>query len=190
MRRSPVERHFLPTRVVARSALILGVALLALAGLAYAAGVRLNLSDSIPRGLYRRVNAPVVRGSLVLACLPPDIATMAREREYMPLGSCGDGSAPVGKTVVAVANDTVDVAERGVFVDGLLVPNSAPLEIDSRGRILPVLRLRRHLVPRAEVWLVSSYSARSFDSRYFGGIATTAVVSALRPILLTKSLDR
>jgi conjugative transfer signal peptidase TraF len=159
---------------------------LSLAGVAYAAGVRVNLSRSIPQGFYRRIDAPIVRGSLVLACLPQRIAALAREREYVHQGSCGDGNAPVGKTVVAVANDIVDVTERGVFVDGRLVANSAPLGRDSRGRVLPTLRLRRHVVPPGEIWLVSSYSDRSFDSRYFGGIAATGVLSVVRPILLVK----
>src|SRR5215467_14375871 len=105
MRRSPSDRQVLGSRIVARSTLILSIALLSLAGVAYAAGVRLNLSRSIPQGLYRRIDAPIVRGSLVLTCLPRRIAALARERDYVHQGSCGDGSAPVGKTVVAVAND-------------------------------------------------------------------------------------
>jgi len=186
MAQSPLGSRRHGNHSAARGILIIGPSILALAGAAHVAGVRLNLSGSIPPGFYRTMDAPIVRGSLVLACLPARFASLARGREYLRTGSCADGSTPVGKTVAAVANDTVDVTERGVFVDGRLIPNSVPLERDSRGRILPALRLRRHVVPDGQVWLISSYSPRSFDSRYFGELAATEIISRIQPILLEK----
>lgn len=164
----------------------LGLTLLGLAALAYAGGVRVNLSGSIPPGLYRETSGRVTRGVIVLACLPPGVSSFARARGYVPSGSCDDGSAPVGKVVVAQARDTVDITTGGVSVNGRLLPNSAPLEQDSNGRPLPTLRIAKHVVASGEVWLVSSYSRHSFDSRYFGGIATTRVIERIEPLLTRK----
>lgn len=155
----------------------IGVALLAIAVVAYASGIRLNMSGSIPPGLYRMTGGPPVRGVTILACLPSAAAQFARDRGYVPSGSCDDGSAPVGKVVAAAAGDTVQVSDLGVFVNGALLRNSAPLVHDSKGRPLPVLRVAAHVVPNGEIWLVSSYSPQSFDSRYVGGIAASRVRS-------------
>ena len=169
-------------RGISRTLPGVGAALLAIATLAYVSGVRLNLSGSIPPGLYRITSGPPARGATILACLPPASARFGRARGYIPSGSCDDGSAPVGKIVAAVRGDTVQVSALGVFVNGTLLRNSAPLARDASGRPLPVLRIAAHVVPDGEIWLVSSYSAHSFDSRYFGGIAVSRVRSRVEPL--------
>jgi conjugative transfer signal peptidase TraF len=163
-----------------------GVSCFGMASVAYVTGVRLNTTGSIPPGFYKISRGPVTRGNMVLACLPSEVAAFARARDYVPSGSCADGSAPVGKIVAAMAGDTVDVSSHGVAVNGALVPNSAPLRYDTEGRLLPAMRLSRHVVGASEVWLVSSYSSRSFDSRYFGGIDASRVITRIRPLLTSR----
>lgn len=165
----------LRSRSLTRAILGVGLASFGLAGVAYAAGVRLNLTGSIPRGVYRVTSGPVVRGATVLACLPSSIAAFARSRGYVPSGSCDDGSAPVGKTLAALPGDTVGVTDSGVYVNGRLLPNTAPLSRDSNGRPLPRLRIDRYVVPPGKAWLLSSYSPRSYDSRYYGAIDVTHI---------------
>jgi type IV secretory pathway protease TraF len=41
----------------------------------------------------------------------------------------------------------------------------------------------RYIVGSGEIWLVSSYSPRSFDSRYFGPVKVGRVVATVRPVL-------
>ena len=162
----------------------LGVGVFAVAATGYGLALRLNLTDSIPPGLYRVVDQPFGRGSTVLACLPKPVADFARSRGYVPRGSCEDGSAPVGKRVAAVAGDTIEVLDRGVLVNGQLLPNSAPLARDSQGRALPRLPTAIHVVRSGEVWLVSSHSTRSYDSRYFGGIPESRITARVEPVLI------
>src|SRR5439155_25992925 len=50
--------------------------------------VRLNVSPSVPLGLYRMVDEPVERGVLVVACGPLTAARLARESGYLIRGSC------------------------------------------------------------------------------------------------------
>jgi type IV secretory pathway protease TraF len=40
----------------------------------------------------------------------------------------------------------------------------------------------RYVIPPGEVWLVSTFSPRSWDSRYFGPVPASAIVSALTPL--------
>lgn len=150
---------------------------------AYALGFRLNLSASIPPGVYRVTKDPVAKGSLVLVCLPPTLSAFARSRDYVRAGSCKDGNAPVGKVVAAAAGDTVDVTANGLIVNGERLSNTRALANDGRGRALPHIESGRYVVRTGQIWLVSSYSTRSFDSRYFGPVPIDRIVSTVRPIV-------
>lgn len=174
------------TRRIGRGTIAIAIALLGVATVAYIAGVRMNLSGSIPPGLYQIAGGPVARGAIVLVCLPPPTAAFARVRGYVPSGSCADGSAPIGKTVAASHGDTVDVAPNGIAVNGHGLLNSRPLGVDSQNRPLRPFAPGRYVVGQDEVWLVSSYSARSFDSRYFGPVKIARIVARVRPFLRTR----
>src|SRR4051794_13163721 len=78
------------------------LSMLALSSLSYVTGLRLNLTGSIPIGLYRVIGdaSNLKRGDVVLACLPPFPADLAHSRGYVPRGSaCAGALAPVGKIV-------------------------------------------------------------------------------------------
>jgi conjugative transfer signal peptidase TraF len=146
-------------------------------------GLRVNLTGSLPVGLYAVVathEAPT-RGALVLVCLSRAVADFARDRGYVPRGGlCPGGVMPVGKPVFAVPGDTVTVTADGLFLDGTLASNSRPLSADRRGRPLAGVRNGRYVVGPAELWVVSQYSASSFDSRYFGPVPLSSVRGRVR----------
>lgn len=151
-------------------------------------GIRLNLTGSLPVGLYLETAGVTTRGSLVLACLPLPVASFARVRGYIPRGRCPGGAAPVGKLVVAVTGDTVVVRATGVEVNQRTIPNSQPLARDSRGRQLPSARVGQQVVRTGELWLVSPYSPLSFDSRYFGPVSARSVLTLARPLWTAERL--
>src|SRR2546425_7700372 len=133
------------------------------------AGLRLNLTGSLPVGLYRAAGAASARGALVLVCLPPEGAAFARARGYVPRGgACPGGVVPLGKPVLASVGDTVTVTPTGLLVNEAPVPNSQARAMDRKGRPLPQLPTGRYVVRPGTVWILSSYSPFSFDSRYFG----------------------
>ena len=147
------------------------------------AGVRLNLTSSLPAGLYLMTRRAPTRGAIVLVCLPSEVATFARVRGYVPRGTCASWTAPVGKTVLAVPGDTVAVVPEGLQVNGVPVPTSLPRVSDSRGRPLPSLSLGHYVVRRGELWLLGRHTL-SFDSRYFGPVASSSVVAVVRRLLV------
>jgi conjugative transfer signal peptidase TraF len=188
-------------RMVAGSTLAL-VGLLALPMLLFGPPpLSINVSGSLPVGLYwtgslpepgnapgetisggRGRNLGFEVGMIVSACLPPQAATSALERGYLPEGTCPSGAAPVGKFIAALPGDTVDVTDSGSFVNGALLPNSAPLLRDSKGRAMPRLR-GRIVLAEGTAWLYSGHSPRSFDSRYYGPVPLSGVRGQLFPLL-------
>jgi conjugative transfer signal peptidase TraF len=150
---------------------------------AHILGLRVNLSPSIAPGIYRLTNDPIARGTTVLVCLPPPLSALARSRGYISAGSCVDGNAPIGKVVAAVVGDTVEVTNTGLAVNGERLPNTRPLVNDHDGRALPHVAHGRYVVPADQIWLISTHSSRSFDSRYFGPLSSTQIVSRVRPVL-------
>src|SRR2546422_2428892 len=97
------------------------------------AGLRVNLSGSMPIGLYRVSNGPPAKGAMVLACLPASVAMFARSRGYVPSGRCPGATAPIGKVVLAMAGDSVQVTGAGLIVNRRPVQNTAPLAVDAAG---------------------------------------------------------
>ena len=152
------------------------------AGVTWFAGLRVNLSGSMPIGLYRVSNEPAVSGAVVLACLPKDLALFARSRGYVPSGSCPGGTAPIGKVVLAMLGDSVEVTRAGLHVNGHPVPNTKPLVVDAAGRLLARFPDGTYVVGPDELWLYSAYSKRSFDSRYFGPLPLSCVLNRVLPL--------
>lgn len=170
-------------RRIARLAVLAATPTLGFVAAAYAFGLRLNLSPSIAPGIYRVTNEPIERGATVIACLPTELSALARARDYISAGSCADGNAPIGKRVAAFPGDTVTLTPRGLSVNGLALPNTRPLARDQQGRPLAHLAYGQYLVNVGQIWLVSTHSSRSFDSRYFGPVPASSIVSRVRPMI-------
>ena len=146
------------------------------------AGLRVNLSGSMPIGLYRVSTKPAARGAMVLACLPIDVAVFARSRGYVPHGPCPGATAPIGKVVLAMVGDSVEVTAEGLLVNGRPVQNTKPLAVDAAGRSLRRFPDGTYIVGQDDVWLYSPYSKRSFDSRYFGPLPVSSIRNRVLPL--------
>jgi conjugative transfer signal peptidase TraF len=144
-------------------------------------GLRLNTSPSLPVGLY--IATTDASANLVEFCPAEPFATLSIIRGYRDPGTCRDGGAPLLKPVIAKAGDLVELSARGISVNGSFLPNTAPLSKDTKGRPLEPWPFGRFLVPSGTVWVASSYHSRSFDSRYFGPLSTTAIRNRLKAFL-------
>lgn len=136
-----------------------------------------NPSDSVPRGWYRirRIDdaSSLSANSIVLARLPTDVATFAAQRGYLPAG------VPILKRIGAMAPQSVCVRDPEVRIDGALV--GAVRAQDGLHRPLHGWAQCRRLV-EGELFLLSATNPASFDSRYFGPIAASAVLGVARPV--------
>jgi conjugative transfer signal peptidase TraF len=168
-------------RGVRRTALAAVVVCIATFQLCGFLGVRINTSPSLPMGLY--ITTPDADANLVEFCPVEPFATLSIVRGYRDPGACRDGAAPLLKPVIASAGDVVEVSARGISVNGALLPNTAPLTRDTKGRHLEAWPSGRYVVDPGTIWVVSSYHPRSFDSRYFGPLSTAAIRHRLKPFL-------
>ena len=164
------------------------VVVLIITVMAGALGLRINSSDSVPLGLWREepvVSGALTRGTVVAVCPPAaPIFAMAHDRHYLSKGWCPSGLEVMFKPIAAAAGDVVVVDSQGVSVNGGLLLRSAPLKADAAGRALPAWPAGTYRVPSGYVWTVSSYSPRSFDSRYFGPLPVSQVRGVVQPLWL------
>lgn len=151
---------------------------------AYAAGYRVNTTASMPLGLWRVLPAKTIaRGDVVWVCPPENsIFREARRFGFVPAGFCKGDFNPLLKPVAAIAGDEVRVRDNGIYVNGELLPNSAPAVRDAMGRRLPRVPRRDFVVKPGQVWLISTYNPASFDSRYFGPLDTSLIVGHAEPV--------
>ena len=157
------------------------VLLLGLFQVSASLGLRINTSPSLPVGLY--VTTVETRSELVEFCPPEPYARLAIIRGYRDAGNCPDGAAPLLKPVVAKTGDVVEVSQQGLIVNGHRLPNTVAASADTKGRSLNSWPFGRYQVRPETVWVASSYHPRSFDSRYFGPIPTSAIRDHVRPLV-------
>jgi len=176
--------------------MLLVAGLLAVWRLAPKVPLRVNLSDSIPIGLYRfspigsKDASKLKVGTIVLACLDRRWSTYGVERRYLGRGSCPGNASPIGKPIVATAGAIVGVTGRGVVVNGKLLENTRPMPHDHAGRVVEGIAPGDYVVERGYVWLVANHIALSWDSRYFGPVPISGVIGVLRPMLVVRRTAR
>jgi conjugative transfer signal peptidase TraF len=145
--------------------------------------LRLNLSKSMPRGLYRVTNRGALRrASLVAVCIDHELAVLAAERHYIGAGSCPTGTEPLLKVVVAEQGDVVETSESAVSINGARLAASATSVTDSAGRVLEHFPWGEHRLAHGEFWVFSERD-RSWDSRYFGPVRIEEVAGVVEPLL-------
>lgn len=167
------------------AAVLISVTLTAaiVAGLGYAAGLRVNTTGSIPVGVYRLTDSPVEKGQYVMFC-PPDrpLFREAQKRGYIGAGFCPGGLGDMMKKILAAKGDQVTFTPEGVKVNDVLVPFSKPLNTDPSGRMLPHLSGTISLQD-GEYLLMTDRSRVSFDARYFGVVTASQIQSVLKPVI-------
>lgn len=132
-----------------------------------------NPTKSAPKGYYLIVHSVVRKGDYVLADIPKDARELAAERQYLPV------DVPALKPVAAKSGDHICVRNGRVFINH--EPLARVLKEDSRGRILGPWKGCRPLV-LGELFLLSTYSPVSFDSRYFGPVNRRMIMGKAVPL--------
>ena len=168
-------------RKVRRTALFATGVAVATFQLSGSLGLRINTSPSLPIGLY--ITTADAGAKLVEFCPVEPFATLSIVRGYRDPGACRDGAAPLLKPIVAKSGDVVEVSARGISVNGALLPNTAPLTRDTKGRHLEAWPFGRYVVDPGTIWVASCYHPRSFDSRYFGPLSIAAIRHRLKAFL-------
>jgi|CXWL01.1.fsa_nt_gi conjugative transfer signal peptidase TraF len=147
---------------------------------------RLNLSPSLPPGVYFLIPAflsrPVERGDFALVCPPTAVAATAHARGYVGFGLCPGFVPEVLKPIGALPGDRLAIRDGFVWINGSRIPTALVLTRDSLGRPLTPFSALELEVPADSVFLLSSHSPRSWDSRYYGPVPLASVRARAVPL--------
>lgn len=151
----------------------------------WASGIRINMTRSLPLGLYLISNDPAAR--LVAFC--PSLGAMDKSASRGYRGhsyglGCPDGAPPLMKPVVALPGQNVVVSAKGIAVEQRLLPNTAPLPFDGKRRPLRAWPTGSYQVEPGTLWVASTFHPGSYDSRYLGPIRVDQVLFRMRPLWL------
>ncbi len=165
---------------------VVAVAMATAMGTSYVMGIRCNVTPSMPLGLWRvqGIQAPVQRGEIVTLCLDAKAAVLGRERDYLTGGECPGDVELLIKAVAAIPGDQVEVSAKGIAVDGIAIARSQALPHDDRGRELHAVASGTYHVGPDQVWVISGFDLRSYDSRYFGPVPIANLRGQARPLLI------
>jgi conjugative transfer signal peptidase TraF len=176
--------HFLPKKTI--SGAIYWFIALSITCVIFANKIplRINQTASMPEGFYW-LSAPreIDKGDFVMICLDDSRAHHALQRGYLHGGSCFNFVQPLLKQVVAITNDTVTLTTSSMQVNGLPLTHSSTLTADKQQRPLVATPRGVYKLQPNQLWVYGIKSDRSWDSRYFGLVKTSDVVSIVKPIL-------
>ncbi len=145
-------------------------------------GIWINLTSSLPQGIYKAKAERPLRNDYVLSCLPESIATTAKKRGYVGYGNCPAGSAPIGKKMIGMPGDLARIDQNGIMINGTLMQGTAPKRFDGSGNTMPSIRIERNL--SADEYILATSSPRSYDSRYFGPLRQSDIKEKIEPLYL------
>ena len=69
-----------------------------------------------------------------------------------------------------------------IEVNGSRIAEQPEPARDGAGRPLPGIPAGTYAVAPGQVWLISSYSPRSFDSRYLGPVPISSIRGTVKPL--------
>ena len=165
---------------------IILILILVVPTVAWVLRIRLNLTASLPLGLYVATSQP---SDYVTFCVGDPWERIALERLYITPGHCPAGGIPLFKRIVARPGDLVTLDAWGISVNGRVLPRTAPMVADSFGRPMRHYPFGSYSVAPGTFWVASSCDERSFDSRYYGPIAADSIrLYNLHPLLIQGTL--
>lgn len=134
----------------------------------------LNLSPSVPLGLYRIApSVALAVGDLVVFDPPQRVHTYIYGRRWLPQGW------PLIKYVGALHGETYSVEKNSVYINGRYI--GPVYSQDDEGNPLPQIT-GTHTVEPGTFLPLSTYSSRSFDGRYFGTVELASIKGKTLPV--------
>ena len=167
-----------------KSSFIYAGAFFFFAAVFFAIGFRINISDSLDKGVYLfRKNTPIQQGDIVRFITSPEVSKLALERNYVTYRAFSD-ELPIdtAKIVEGIPGDSYVINKNGVFINDVLVPDSKPLDSDSIGRPMPVFQASG-VLEEGQYIVMSQNHTYGFDSRYYGHITQDMILGVGKKVL-------
>ncbi len=128
----------------------------------------------MPEGIYRREYGKVHRGDIVAFCLEELYKSIGLKRFYIEKSRICQGSDPLIKQVIAIAEDKIVLTDQSIAVNEKIYPYRT-LYKDSNWQKLAVYP--RGIYYSHGYWVIGTHSLHSWDSRYFGEISQHQLLS-------------
>ena len=135
----------------------------------------INLSPSMPYGLYKiSASASLKRGDIIIFMPPDYLKSIIYKRRWLPDGW------PLMKQIGALPGDTYCInKDRQFLINGRFV--GPVYKVDSQGLPLPQIDGCRTVAP--DTFLpVATHILKSFDGRYFGAIPLNIIKGKAVPV--------
>ncbi len=138
--------------------------------LAWYLKIGLNLTSSLPKGLYKVSEIQELKhGDVVKFCLDDKTNKEINAEPYVGYGVCKNGLKPLLKYVAGLEGDLVEINKNKVFIK--LKHKSVSIamriyDVDSKGEKVKSI-LKDGIIPKGKAFVYSTNDG-SFDSRYFG----------------------
>ena len=140
----------------------------------------INITASVPRGLWLKVDGLPQRGDFIQVPIEAFSSTEWVPPEYFRKNMLGE-HIPFLKRVAGLPGDLIEQGEDGfILINGISFPDSMPRSHDRTGRYLRPFMLPVVLASD-EIWLLSD-SPFGFDSRYLGAAKLSKCYKAV-PLL-------
>lgn len=146
-------------------------------------GLYLNVSQSLPIGIYKVSEQDVKslkKGDYVLACINDKDSLNAFSHGFITSGNCNNKTAPVGKMIVAMALDEVKVTVDSVYVNGYKLKHSKPASKLLSNEHLA--KYESYQLKEREYFLLNE-KIDSFDSRYLGVFSQEQLIGKIKRVL-------
>lgn len=146
--------------------------------------IGINFTNSMPLGFYQSqpIRGRIKQGNIVAVCLPSPIAREGIKSGYLSLGPCHSGSIEVLKEVIATPGNAIKW-KNGFFVTNTNRYYAPRARVDDNGQ---TVKLQKKYINEKNTQLYWLYGAndpqRSWDSRYYGGVALKNIVSIEKPV--------
>lgn len=151
--------------------------------------VIINLTESLPLGLWHRTALSFNKGSVVGFC--PNLTDKVKQDYRLEasknglLRICEENVQMLIKPIVAKHGDVVRVTGNKIFVnERFLVERLAK---DGYGNPIASVKDGVYNVAQDEYWMISTYNKASFDSRYYGAIKVDQIKYSFEPLIVDKS---
>lgn len=154
--------------------LIVSLIFLALAGICYWLGIIVNLTSSMPQGIYLRAGGDIARNDIIAFCLHEPYKTFGLKRGYLIPGLRCQGSMPLIKKVIALPGDDVVLRDQTITVNNQTYSYPTYYR-DSLNRPLKVYP-RGHYLKTPGYWVIGSENSHSWDSRYWGPLSRKQIL--------------
>lgn len=152
----------------------------------HAIGMRINVTSSMPEGVYILDNHQNIQvGSIVSVCLPENVAKEAIDKGYISKNRfCPNGSEPLIKEVIATPQDQVMVTPKSMIVTndkGQEIYKAPNHKLSLSG--IPIKHFIDFGKQKSGYWVYGRGNPDlSWDSRYFGGVQKENIKQVLKPI--------